>query len=240
MAISPILQRLRQTPGVLPKLWDSVIEDPNTYVLMINDRLEILYTNENAHSFFTGDETGSAGDYLGKNLEEVFPAQYFEERVQLFRKTMEDRKVRLVRGIWMGWQYLNRLIPLSRRETDFDSALLVIGRRTPGYQVFEDLLADGEEIIEAEVVNLGPLDLLTSRELEVLALLGRGHSIKEVAKALHRSPKTIENHRMSIGTKLGISDRAELIELARQAGLTLQDAGRTRSRPPIVVEPAAE
>ncbi|MEM1213573.1 MAG: response regulator transcription factor [Planctomycetota bacterium] len=92
------------------------------------------------------------------------------------------------------------------------------------------LAEGGLEMIESGYADLGPLSVLSSRELEVLALLGQGMSAKEIAGVLHRSPKTVENHRNAIGNKLGVGDRVLLAAMARRAGLTRADAGKKRIR----------
>ena len=45
---------------------------------------------------------------------------------------------------------------------------------------------------------------------------------------MNRSPKTVEKHRLAAGRKLGLHDRAQLIDVAHRAGLLVSDAGRTR------------
>ena len=62
------------------------------------------------------------------------------------------------------------------------------------------------------------LSRLTKRELEVFRLLARGKSNKVVAAHLSVSPKTIEDHRASIMSKLDAENLADLISLAREAG----------------------
>lgn len=63
------------------------------------------------------------------------------------------------------------------------------------------------------------LDLLTDRELEVLRLIGKGHTRAEIAKLLSRSPKTIDGHREAIMQKLDIHDRGDLVRYAIREGL---------------------
>ena len=60
---------------------------------------------------------------------------------------------------------------------------------------------------------------LTTREVEVLALLARGHSNREIAQALVITPKTAANHIEHIYSKLGISTRAAATLYATQHGL---------------------
>lgn len=60
---------------------------------------------------------------------------------------------------------------------------------------------------------------LTAREIEVLSLLARGHSNKEIGKRLHITPKTVSSHVQHIYTKLGVSSRARATHFATQHGL---------------------
>lgn len=66
-----------------------------------------------------------------------------------------------------------------------------------------------------------PLSNLTSRQLEVLRLLARGDSVKEVAKSMHLSQKSVDSHKYRIMHKLGIHDRVQLARYAIREGLTL-------------------
>jgi DNA-binding NarL/FixJ family response regulator len=60
---------------------------------------------------------------------------------------------------------------------------------------------------------------LTSRELEVLALLAHGISNEEISKRLFLSEGTVRNHIASIVSKLGVEDRTQAALLAAQNGL---------------------
>lgn len=64
-----------------------------------------------------------------------------------------------------------------------------------------------------------PLDRLTPREREVLALIARGRTNKEIAAEFNISPRTIETHRESLMSKLGIRTIAGLTKLALEEGL---------------------
>lgn len=60
---------------------------------------------------------------------------------------------------------------------------------------------------------------LTSREVEVLALIARGHTTRAVADQLHVAEKTVGNHVEHIYAKIGSSTRAEASLFAMRYGL---------------------
>lgn len=58
------------------------------------------------------------------------------------------------------------------------------------------------------------LDLLSDRELQVMRLIARGYSYREVAKELFISIKTVESHVSNVLRKLQLSNRHELTRWA--------------------------
>jgi DNA-binding NarL/FixJ family response regulator len=62
--------------------------------------------------------------------------------------------------------------------------------------------------------NQAPRPLLTPRESQILTVLGRGESSKQIARDLSLSVRTVEAHRQSIKRRLGIEGQAELIKYA--------------------------
>lgn len=62
------------------------------------------------------------------------------------------------------------------------------------------------------------LELLTSREREVLQLLAEGLSNREIAEQLNISIKTVETHRSNMMGKLGVSSKTELVKYALRKG----------------------
>ncbi|AEG93018.1 response regulator [Ramlibacter tataouinensis] len=65
----------------------------------------------------------------------------------------------------------------------------------------------------------GGHSLLTERQTDVLRLIARGASSKEVARSLNLSVKTVETHRSQIMDRLGIRDLAGLVRYAVRKGL---------------------
>src|SRR6266478_294169 len=57
---------------------------------------------------------------------------------------------------------------------------------------------------------------LSDRELEILELIGKGKEVREIAKLLHLSPKTVETHRAHIKDKLDLKNSREVARFALQ------------------------
>jgi DNA-binding NarL/FixJ family response regulator len=77
-------------------------------------------------------------------------------------------------------------------------------------------------VAEAFLSKTGlPPDPLTSRERQVLQLIGEGKSSKEIAALLGISVKTAESHRTRMMQKLDIHDVASLVRYAIRRGLVV-------------------
>ncbi|MBW2619032.1 MAG: response regulator transcription factor [Deltaproteobacteria bacterium] len=68
--------------------------------------------------------------------------------------------------------------------------------------------------LEVDDATASPNDPLTRREREVLKLIVEGGSVREVAKKLFISPKTVDNHRANIMSKLGLHNIIDLVKYA--------------------------
>jgi DNA-binding NarL/FixJ family response regulator len=90
-------------------------------------------------------------------------------------------------------------------------------------------VASGESYLSPAVSNAvlddyrrhatNPIDLLTSREREVLQLLAEGKTNKEVAGVLNLSVYTVDAHRGRIMEKLNLHSIGELVRFAVRNGL---------------------
>ena len=60
---------------------------------------------------------------------------------------------------------------------------------------------------------------LSERERDVLVLVAGGYSASEIGEKLFISPKTVETYKQRISEKMGLSHRADYVQLCLRLGL---------------------
>jgi len=232
------------TPAPLPQpgsLWASLTRDPMTGVAIMDHESRILYLNAQSARIYFGPDA-KPQDVLGKTNAELYPESFTTERQSVIDKVLSTNRPVLFRTVWRGRQHLAWVYPIhpepgDGQDADGPNQVLVITRLASGSA--EAQLSDDRdiELMESQVNDLGELGVLSPRELVVLALLGQGLSVKEVAAKVHRSDKTIQTQRDSIARKLGLRNRGELVKLVQQIGLTVADADRLDIDPDAPTSP---
>ena len=81
------------------------------------------------------------------------------------------------------------------------------------------LLARHMEEMEEKSTSKNSFDTLSQREVEVFQLLAEGKRIKEIAKQLFISPKTVESHKYNIMEKLQAASVVDLTKIAIRKNL---------------------
>lgn len=204
-------------------LWDVMIRDPGAGVVICDLEGLVVWGNERCFRIYLGPDA-KPGDVIGKSWAELgFPDAWIAERLKIFRDIKETGEPVLLRTIWRGSQVYAWIYPIPPDDESAKDQFLVVSRVSE-----VDPKEMDAAVTASGVARLGELDVLSPRELEVLALLGQGMTIKEIAGVLYRSEKTIGRHRDSIGVKLGLRNKVDLAEVARRAGLTVEDVGRER------------
>jgi two-component system, NarL family, invasion response regulator UvrY len=92
-------------------------------------------------------------------------------------------------------------------------------------------VANGKKYLSPEIAQklalhdftVDQADALSARELEVLRMLAKGHSIKEIAESMGLNPKTVANHQSTIKQKLRADTAIQLLRKADQLGLEPQN-----------------
>jgi two-component system NarL family response regulator len=125
-----------------------------------------------------------------------------------------------------------RVLALTTYEGDADIyRALEAGAR--GYLTKDMLLTEvlsairavhrGERVIPtpiaARLAEFTPRVDLTERETEVVRLVARGLSNREIAGVIGRSDETVKLHLKNIFSKLGVADRTEAVTLAISRGI---------------------
>jgi two-component system NarL family response regulator len=125
-----------------------------------------------------------------------------------------------------------RILAVTTYEGDVDiRRALAAGAR--GYLLKDMLLTDmvraihavhcGDRVlppaVAARLAEFAMRDDLTDRELEVLRLVARGLTNKEVARAIGRTSETVKLHLKNIYAKLGVAARTEAVTFALNRGL---------------------
>jgi len=68
--------------------------------------------------------------------------------------------------------------------------------------------------VSGRVQRADPIERLSNRELQVLNMIGRGRTTREIAENLSLSVKTIESHRQRIKKKLNLETAPQLVQFA--------------------------
>lgn len=159
------------------------------------------------------------GDEDGLDLVKEIRTRY--PKVRSLVLSMHDEAVYAERALSAG-----ALGYVSKHELD-GTLLCAIRRALAGETYMSEALQRrlAERYVGGRTLETGsPMDALSDRELQVLGLIGRGRTTRQIAETLARSVKTVESHLEHIKNKLGIESAAELAQRATQ----WVEAGRPR------------
>ncbi|MDP9299926.1 MAG: response regulator transcription factor [Actinomycetota bacterium] len=118
-------------------------------------------------------------------------------------------------GVLVLSQYLDSRYAMRLLEQHPEAVGYLLKERVSDIAVLKDAIqriAERESVLDPSIVarlvkrprGKGPLDELTEREREVLALIAEGRSNQSIAQILVLSPKTVEAHISRIFSKLGL------------------------------------
>ncbi|RNC82723.1 MAG: helix-turn-helix transcriptional regulator [Phycisphaera sp.] len=208
--------------GEADALWMVLQFHPFIGASVITAEGRFLWANARAKLLYLGD---AEVDIAGKTFYDLFPKEWCDERIALLKQLEETGKSAVLRHIRRGRSLMvtYNKIPTPAREAS--RYLILIAEADEEEQI---PVPDEYMVFNTGLMNLGPLNSLSKREIEVLALISRGLTTEEIAKELSRSPKTIEAHRSSVARKLGVKNRVQLAEIARKASLEIRHADLKR------------
>lgn len=202
-------------------VWRALTIESGAGIALVRADGFVIYANQTMCEIWTptGEQTL---DMTGRNISEWYGPERTAEMLGVIKRVIESDVPIVRRAIFRG-----RQIRSTHRAMEPPPGEL--GRDLILSHYFTDEIASKDEhpqyeMEDAPYADFGPLDVLTTRELEILALLGQGLTVNNVAQMIFRSPKTVENHRLAIGRKLKLSNRVQLAKLAFRAGLRVDDA----------------
>lgn len=107
------------------------------------------------------------------------------------------------------------------KDSDFSEILQAIDNVMQGKRYLSSAIADEvfEMLLNAESGGTDSLEVLSSREREILQLIAEGRTNNAIAESLTLSVRTVEAHRAHIMSKLRITSQADLVKFAIRHGL---------------------
>jgi DNA-binding NarL/FixJ family response regulator len=139
--------------------------------------------------------------------------------LELLRRLLaEDEKVRVVVfSMHAEPIYAARALRLGARgyvskSAGADELITAVKRVAEGGRYVEREIAG--ELAFAQLSAEDPLQQLTTREIEILRLLGEGNSLTEIAESIGVAYKTVANTCSIIKSKLGVERTADLIRVS--------------------------
>ena len=160
------------------------VHDLHPDVALVDIRMPPTHTDEGLRAAreIRSRYPGTAVLVLSQHLEPDYALQLVEAKPEYVGYLMKERVGRIE-------QLLDAVRRVSAGECVVDRA------------VVDDLLARRSRV--------DPIEQLTSREREVLALMAEGRSNQGICRALWLSPKTVETHIRGAFAKLGIREAPE-------------------------------
>lgn len=149
---------------------------------------------------------------IGSRISDWFPPAVAEERKRLREHVLRSGRAVHVTDMLRGRRFTGTVRPFEAGP-HHGCIFVVLQSRPPRP---EELKAG---MYALECFDPGPLALLTPREMEVLELIGRGLTQREVAAKLSRTVKTVEAHRAALGRKLNAKKNVHLVQIAFAAGM---------------------
>lgn len=210
-------------------LWRALVWDAGVGVVLVDvARGNVLYANQFASRALGGAESDT---WSNRALASCVSPAVAAEWMRCAQQVLESGHALVCRTRHTGRPMLVTVRGVTLADAPGVSAVLFTLRRLASDHE-PDRCDPGADHVPSTSATLGELDGLTPQQLVVLRLIGEGLSTDQIAARLYRTPKTIEWHRMSLGRKLGVRSRAELVLIAVRNGLVSPDEIVLHREPP--------
>ncbi|MEZ6134322.1 MAG: LuxR C-terminal-related transcriptional regulator [Pirellulaceae bacterium] len=203
-------------------LWSALSRTPGVGVSIIDVDGRLLFVNDTSMVLFF-DKVPV--DYQGKKLSDVHPPQFAKERLIMIRSVLEHQRPMAISHIYNGHAIHSTLWPIRDQTPPFNRVIVVShsSLTSDDFGRIKSVESTSQPIesFETSYIDLGPLNVLTKRELEVMVLLGHGLSVPRAAAVLHRSPKTVQRHKAALTSKLHLHGQSEIVRIVTSMGLEM-------------------
>lgn len=157
-------------------------------------------------------------DVMMPNLNGIEAAKIARQRgckTKLIFLSMHANSTYAVRALQSG------ALAYLLKDSDFTEILQAIQNVMEGRRYLSAAIADEvfETLLHVNVDNNDTLEVLSTREREILQLIAEGNTNIVVAEKLTLSVRTVEAHRAHIITKMRFNSHSDLVRYAIQQGL---------------------
>jgi len=157
-------------------------------------------------------------DVMMPNLNGIEAAKIARQRglkTKLIFLSMHANSTYAVRALQSG------ALAYVLKDSDFTEILLAIQNVMEGRRYLSAAIADEvfETLLHVNMNNNDTLDVLSTREREILQLIAEGNTNIVIAEKLTLSVRTVEAHRAHIMAKMRFNSQSDLVRYAIQQGL---------------------
>lgn len=202
-------------------------EDPLTRATLLGPYVEIVLAEGDANAARSAADALS--EIVGELRQPYLDAVADHAAGTVLLATGEPRNALVaLRRAWRGWHQLEAPYEAARSRVQIASACAALGDGDGADMELDAARAAFDSLgalPDAAAIGRVPADAprpggLTARELEVLALVAKGSTNRQIADSLVISEKTVASHVGHIFTKLGLGSRSAATAYAYEHGLT--------------------
>lgn len=211
-----IINDLSELLFMIVDIAKNIIYGSFSSIILKNNQFEVINTSDNFH-----------GEYFNHYLQEVQSNYFKVNEITPFKTPrihMKDQIIILecpirfdnqLQGVLsVGLSQENQLKEAEAYLSSLASiSTIILKSFMEKRNIHIDKLQTTKINGDKDLASKPHFELLTNREKEVLTLLVRGMSNKDIAESLFISAHTVKNHVTNIFQKLGVSDRAHMIAM---------------------------
>ncbi len=188
-------------------------------LLSLNEHFAVILSANNGRSFFEQLAKDNLPDVILLDL--TMPEMDGFEVLKRLRKDYKTIKT-IALSMHDDGNYIMKCARSGAygyllKNTDPDELVAAINQVYAGKKYFNKAISD--RMINIMAIEGSTTKKLSARETEILNLIAKGHTTKEIASQLYISTRTVETHRVNMMKKLSVKNVAELIKKASQLNI---------------------